>query len=462
MTLPPAARIGLALVSVLALARTAGAQLVGNQSTSATSAAGIERTRSVRVLPLGDSITQGGQGYASYRYALWEALAVSSDVDFVGTRTNVFGGDGGSNPNTSWYPDYYTSFDRDHAGYWGWRTDQVLDVILDGAFATEPDVTLIHLGTNDIGQSGASAIASAATNLGHIIDAIRCVRPVSRFALAQVIPIGVSSGYGANAGQVLPLNTEIADVAAEQHEAWSPVVLVDQFTGFDLGTDMQSDALHPNLAGEAKMAAVWEGVLPSLLGPATPALQPTVMLANASFESLGLSDGTVVGTPAGIDWRFAATASTFRGVFNPAADTYVGAGGSGTPQGADGDEVAYLYNNGGAFERVYLYQTLATTLMPDVTYTLTVAVGNRLPTNPYGPSTWGGYRVELMAGNEVIASERDQLTPVAGTFEDVSISVWSRTVPPRLLGQVLTVRLSITGENALDSTDFDDVRLSVQ
>jgi hypothetical protein len=67
-----------------------------------------------------------------------------------------------------------------------------------------------------------------------------------------------------------------------------------------------------------------------------------------------------------------------------------------------------------------------------------------------------------MAGNDVIASAADTITPAAGTFQDVTIGVASSSVPARLLGQALTVRVGLTATAALSATDFDNVRLSVQ
>jgi acyl-CoA thioesterase I len=412
----------------------------------------------VAVMPMGDSITQGGQGYASYRYSLWFALIGGPQpVDFVGALSTVFGGDGGGNPDTNVYSDYYTTFDRDHEGHWGWRTDEIVSISIAAARDAAPDVVLVHLGTNDIGQLGAAGVTAAAQNLPYILDNLRAVRPVVRVALAQVLPIGPGSGYYANEGQVGPLNTAIAQVASSMDRPHSPVVLVDQHTGYDLATDMQPDGLHPNVAGEVKMAGVWAAALGPLLNPPLPPSQPLVQLAEPSFEALNLPDGGVAEAPP-IAWSFGATWSTFRGVFNPTEATYVGAAGAGTPAGADGDEVAYLYVAGGPGEDVVLFQTLPTTLEPSTTYTLTVAVGNRLPGNPYG-STWGGYRVELMAGNEVIASDADSVLPAPGTFEDVTLVVSSDNLPAWYLGQVLTVRASLTAGGPAVATDFDHVRL---
>ena len=421
------------------------------------------RLPTARVMPLGDSISHGGRGYVSYRYPLWFQLRRGRvPVDFVGTRITVNGGDCCGNPNEAWYPKYYTQFDRQHEAYSGWRTDEVLMISLDAAMASEPDIILIHLGTNDIGQLGAVGVANAPGNLKRIIDNLRAIRPVCRIALAQLIPIGQGSGYFLNAHRVPVLNAAIAFVAAEKDEVYSPVILVDQYTGYDLGTDMQVDGVHPNLSGEARMAAVWESAIQSILLPTLPPSQPTAVVQDSSFEVLGLGDNGIVQGPLNLSWKFAGTPSVQRGIFNPGVDSYLGADGLGTPMGAEGDEVAFLLNDGGASERGFIFQTLSTTLEPATDYTLEVAVGHRLATNPFGPSTWGGYSVELLAGNQVIASEVDQMIPTEGTFADVTLAVSSNALPARLLGQALTVRLSITGQNALDATDFDHVRLLAQ
>ena len=416
-----------------------------------------------RIMPLGDSITHGGGGFASYRYPLWYQLQDGRiPADFVGTRITVNGGDCCGNPNTSWYPEYYTSFDREHEGYAGWRTDDILRIAFELASINKPDLVLIHLGTNDIGQFGSNGVINAQANLRRIIDHLRAARPVCRIALAQVIPIGPGSNYFVNANQVAPLNAAIANVAIEKTELYSPIILVDQNTGYDLGLDMQVDGLHPNVTGEIRMATIWESAIQPILLPSRPPPHPGVTHNDPSFEVLGLADHEVVEDPQGLDWVFAGTPLTQRGIFNPGGDTYLGAEASGTPVGADGEDVAYILNDGGASEEAAVFQTLATTLEPGTDYILKVAIGNRLPTNPYGPSTWGGFRVELLAGNRVIAAEADSFVPLAGTFDDVVLQVSSNSVPPHLLGQALTVRLSTTGTDQLDATDFDNVRLFAQ
>lgn len=235
----------------------------------------------VAVMPLGDSITHGGQGYASYRYELWYALEQGGyDIDLVGDLNDIFGG----SANPVWYPEYDTTFDRDHEGHWGWRTDQIADIIIGTMTANQPDIVLVHLGTNDIGQLGASGVTNADVNLRLIIERMRSVRPTVIILLAQVIPIGPGSSYYLNADQVDPLNAVIAAIAAEETTPASPIILVDQHNGFDLDTMMQADGLHPDLDGESQMALVWTAVLGPLveLSAVDPSVQgPMLTLWNA-------------------------------------------------------------------------------------------------------------------------------------------------------------------------------------
>jgi len=80
--------------------------------TSSVSGAGT-----VKIMPLGDSITQGYRGRDSYRRDLWLKLRKSgADVDFVGSMKNNFMG-----------TPAHEDFDMDHEGHWGWRADQILE-----------------------------------------------------------------------------------------------------------------------------------------------------------------------------------------------------------------------------------------------------------------------------------------------------------------------------------------------
>ena len=214
------------------------------------------------VLLLGDSITQGGDGYASYRYPLWFLLQQGNyDVDFVGTLDETYTGP----PDPVLYPDYDTTFDRQHEGHWGWRTDQVRRVVKTAMNGHNPNIVLIHLGTNDIGQMGPMGVANADSNLRQIVATMRQVKPNVTILLAQLIPIGPGTTYYAWSHLIPDLNDTIAAIADDLNTDESPIILVDQYSDYDLATMMQSNGLHPNEVGEVQMAQTWYAQLAPLL-----------------------------------------------------------------------------------------------------------------------------------------------------------------------------------------------------
>lgn len=238
-----------------------------------------------RLLPLGDSITNGGQAHASWRYALHEQLTTGGfAIDMVGTQSAIFGGDP---PNLAWYPGYLTTFDRDHEGHWGWRTDQILAIAGATATVTQPDIVLMHLGTNDLGQLGAAGVTTADANLRAIVADLRAARPGVTVLLAEIVPIGPGTAYFSNAGQVVPFNAVVRQIATDLDLPGARVLAVDLNGGYDLGTMMQGDGLHPNLTGEAWMAARWSAALAPFLGPGNPlpSVQLTAPPDGASFTA---------------------------------------------------------------------------------------------------------------------------------------------------------------------------------
>ena len=240
----------------------------------------IDASAQWRILPLGDSITQGGQGFTSYRYPLYFDLNNAGyDVEFVGVRQSTEGGDdgsGGSTPDATLYPDYYSSFDRDHAGYWGWRTEQILNEIENIANVTLPHIALIHLGTNDLGQDGSQGVTDSLSNIPIIIGVLREVNAEIIVLLAQLIPIGPNTGYFNNEAQVPIYNQGLANLVPSLSTSQSPVLLIDQYSGYSLLNHMQDDGLHPNLSGEQEMADNWFSSLAPIVNntPPEPPVQP--------------------------------------------------------------------------------------------------------------------------------------------------------------------------------------------
>jgi lysophospholipase L1-like esterase len=202
-----------------------------------------------RVMPIGDSITEASGSRNSYRRPLWHSLNNAGyNINFVGSRN---GNRDGQVPN----PD----FDTQHEGHWGWKADRFLDNnnILNWAQTHQPDIALIHLGTNDIfnGQSVSGTIAE----IGQLIDVLRSVNPNIMVLVAKIIP---TSDPGRPS--LTPFNDAIPALVASKNTARSPVRLVDQNAGFNASVDTY-DGVHPDLSGENKMAARWFDALVPLI-----------------------------------------------------------------------------------------------------------------------------------------------------------------------------------------------------
>lgn len=206
------------------------------ESPGAQSPSASRSSATVKIMPLGDSITESSKGHNSYRYYLWHLLIDSGfHVDFVGSKHGVGGG-----------PAADSDFDMDHEGHAGWRTDEILNHIQEWAAAASPDVVLLHIGTNDVCQR--RSVASTVNNISGIIDALRTVNPHVRILLAELI----------NSSNCPPgaLNASVPALVADKNRQESPITLVDQFSGFDPAT-MTDDGTHPNAAGDSRMAARW-------------------------------------------------------------------------------------------------------------------------------------------------------------------------------------------------------------
>ncbi len=199
----------------------------------------------LRLMPLGDSITDGDAIHGSYRGKLWELLKDAGyEIDFVGSESGgrVFS-----------LKDLRS--DRDHEGHWGWRTDEVIAKLDRWLRLNPPDVVLIHLGSNDIfqGEKPDQIIGE----LSKVVAMIRQQKPQAIILIAKII------GSDAMPVETASLNRAI-DQLAELDTPESPVRIVDQATGFDPAKDTY-DGIHPTVAGAEKLAKTWFDALKEVL-----------------------------------------------------------------------------------------------------------------------------------------------------------------------------------------------------
>ena len=204
----------------------------------------------VRILPLGDSITCASKYKLSYRYPLWKKLLdAGKQIEFVGSHAAK--GDFG---RTQWDKYRGQSFPPAHECHSGWRTDQILNgangegKLSDWLAHYQPDIALVHLGTNDIYQS--QTAESTRDEIEQVIHTLRAKNPHIKVLLARIIPMQKKPN-------IPRLNKLLLQLAKKLNKPESPVISVDMYSGFNPETDQQKDRIHPNAKGEQLMAERW-------------------------------------------------------------------------------------------------------------------------------------------------------------------------------------------------------------
>lgn len=185
----------------------------------------------VKIMPLGDSITDGITVVGAYRIKLWKNITSNGfTADFVGSMSNGPAELG----------------DKNHEGHSGWRIDQIDANINSWMDTSKPKIVLLHIGTNDISQK--YDVANAPNRLGALIDKICAKLPSGgKLYVAKVIPISYAD--------VRNYNAQISTVVQNKANQGKPVYMVDMFSA--LTTADLADGVHPNLTGYNKMADVW-------------------------------------------------------------------------------------------------------------------------------------------------------------------------------------------------------------
>lgn len=187
-----------------------------------------------KILPLGDSITDGIGFSGGYRVQLFRLATMNmKKITYVGSKMN-----GPQMVDNMLFP-------RRHEG-----TSGITIGGLDGRIPMPglneiPHIVLLHIGTNDMYMSP----AGAPDRLGTLIDGIVTAAPDALIVVSKIIPF--SSGSSA----VMTYNNAIPAVVQKRIDAGKHIMLIDQFTGFP--TSELGDGVHPNQAGYSRMAGKW-------------------------------------------------------------------------------------------------------------------------------------------------------------------------------------------------------------
>jgi len=261
---------------------------------------------SVKIAPIGDSITRGGlvpdSAYPSYRYYLWTMLRNGGyDVDFVGSTTE---------PGFQKFV-----FDQDHDGYSGYTTELLANDMDRMLTSYTPDIVLLYIGTNDVLQQ--VPMNDRMRNLDRIITLLRQKNPNVRILLAQIAPTS-DTFRNTNSG-LDEYNKKLLEYAQRATSAASPIVIVDMNTAWSTSQFLQADGVHPNTEGEVQLAQRWGNALIStgMITPAVPTQAPVTVAPTPAPTVIPTAVPTAIITaaPTPVPTTIAPAVSTTRSAF---------------------------------------------------------------------------------------------------------------------------------------------------
>jgi len=215
----------------------------------------------VKIMPLGDSITYGMESvgatvnHGGYRAPLFQSLnnIYPAAIDFVGSARNTD------------FPNDPDGVDQDQEGHSGYTTESIAASITTWINAANPNIVLLMLGSNDV--YNCFPWSKSEGYLNQILNASLANSSVRKVLVANVTPlIPDQSGCRTNATiEAYNANLKVW-VMAKLKEA-KPLQFVDMHDQAGLTRDDMSDTLHPNATGYVKIAKVWLNALSSVLSP---------------------------------------------------------------------------------------------------------------------------------------------------------------------------------------------------
>ena len=244
------------------------------------------KAAATKIMPLGDSIT-GSPG--CWRALLWNRLRSSgyTNIDFVGTLNN-------SN-------DCGIAYDGNNDGHGGYLATNIASQnLLPGWLsATNPDIVVMHLGTNDVWNNIAPAtILNAFSTL---VNQMRANNPNVKILVAKILPMN-PNGCSDCPQRVINFNAAIPAWASSKSTSQSPITVVDQWTGFSTSADTV-DGVHPNsTTGIQKVSDKWYPALVSVLSGVVPTATrtftagPTAIRTSTPTQIVGASPTSGTGS----------------------------------------------------------------------------------------------------------------------------------------------------------------------
>ena len=261
----------------------------------------------LKIMPLGDSNTEGWGSWdlGAYRDDLWELFENSnSNVDFVGPHKTGPSG-----------------FDRDNAGFSGWRIRDI-DSAVDGWLNdAQPDMVLLEIGTNDILRD--DDISQAPSRLNKLIDNITNQLPNTQLLVGSIPPISRTEEQNL---EVIEFNSHIPGIVDSKAAQGKNVSFVDIYS--ELTPDDLQDGVHPTVEGYSKIADTWYD---AILDYDIPKNNPQDSLSNIENIIGSNYDDVLIG--------------------NSGVNTIQGGGGDDTLTGG-GSSDTFVLNSGEGIDRI--------------------------------------------------------------------------------------------------------------
>ncbi|MBQ1009933.1 hypothetical protein KBX53_02995 [Micromonospora sp. M51] len=260
---------------------------------------GPDPTGSVRVMVVGDSMSQGDEGDWTWRYRLSEWFREQGvDAEFVGPyKGTVPARAPGRKPPTlqgqlpepetestrigGEYDKRAETFDDDeHFAMWGQQAAVAKSLIQYQVQQQKPDLILLGLGFNDLGWSVTNP-KDTVDSMKVLVDRARDANPNIKLAIANVPQRTLLGGNEQLPDKTNDYNSRLAQAIPTWNTNQSPVKLVKWRENYDCeptSCPAGYDGLHPNATGEYQIARAFTETLHNDFGYGTKPLDiPTTI-----------------------------------------------------------------------------------------------------------------------------------------------------------------------------------------
>lgn len=263
---------------ITATAMTVSALAV--QNLTACAVTDTETTETIKIMPIGDSITHGYQSSGGYRkyFCYWFGRDGEYDFDMVGPNADY--------PDTFEYNGKTITYDTNHCGYSGYaiqymtgtETRQgILETLQDGNYLQtyDPDIIMLQIGTNDILSAYNDCITDRLENLINYIDENTNDNAVIFVSTIPDIDVSVVYdwfwSYGDEKynntledfsdiiqGYIDSYNSSIPVLVEKLQNEGKNIEFADIHSVVDKDTQL-NDGVHPNESGYEAMGSYWSG-----------------------------------------------------------------------------------------------------------------------------------------------------------------------------------------------------------